>query len=528
MPEYETAEQAADQIEHHVVAGELPPARALLNQLLLDIGQDVEAFKEPGQVPFYAGLAFVCVRLKRSKCALHYAELALLNDAQDVLVHALLSEAQKMYFAREFIRRGRTAAAVAILELVRETLSSAAAGYMLDQLAYFEAEQARIRALPRQPVHASGRRPLLMNIIVWGKDYVDSLLELGLPSLMADGNIPHCARGRDVIVDVYTGEADRQTIERSAIGVDVARHASLQFHIIPDRLLYPEAGKAGVNADRWCNGGAQLCSALRAWQIGADLTFITTSGVYSDECFASAFALLDDGYGVAMTCTPRARAPAGQDTLRDYAKIESGRIDIDAASLVSFIVDNLHPHCRNLFLTDPAGSARQDPTTLYFKTPSGYASRTFQPSPLLISHELLRGDFTFDYMTTDARFVAELLRGRDPQGVVKIADNPRDGLVVVDVDSGAAAGMKEYPELPVTVAVCAACALGTAYRESDLGFYEWLLRQRFAVASDGGGLPGGGVDEDDAVARLLEIIHQGSGPVIEKIRMYEKYTISGD
>jgi hypothetical protein len=225
-----------------------------------------------------------------------------------------------------------------------------------------------------------------------------------------------------------------------------------------------------------------------------------------------------------MACTTRAHEAVRHGALRKYATNSSARIDVDSASLVTFIAENLHPHCRDLFLTDPPKSARQDPTTLYFRTPSGYASRTFQPVPVLIFHGALSGDFRFDYMTTDARFVAELFRDRDPDGAIKIAQNPGDGVVVADVDSGAGAGMKEYDALPVTLAVCASCVLGTAFRESDLRFYTWLLAQRFAVTVEASALPGGTMDEQAAVGRLLELVRQGSAPVIEKIRLYEAFT----
>lgn len=84
--------------------------------------------------------------------------------------------------------------------------------------------------------------------------------------------------------------------------------------------------------------------------------------------------------------------------------------------------------------------------------------------------------------------------------------------------------MKEYDALPVTLEVCAACVLGTAFRESDLGFYTWLLAQRFAVTVEASALPGGAMEEQAAVDRLLELVRQGSAPVIEKIRLYENST----
>ena len=520
MADFATAAQSADRIERHVAAGESSRARDLLNRILPSVGRDVDVFQTPDQVSFDAGFTFVCIKLNRPERALHFARLGLLRDAQDVVLHALLSEPQKIYFAREFIHFGRAAAARAILALVLETAHSDPVAQMIGVLDYFETEQARILALPPRQAQSRGRRPLLMNVVIWGADYVRDFFNYGLPSLMAAGNIPHCARDRTVILDIYTSAADRDAIEK---GLSAARDITVRFNIIPDHVLYPKSEETFDNADRWCSGGAQLCSALRAWRLGADLSFINPSGLYSADCFAAASAFIDDGYAVVMACSPRAREPVPHGALRRYATITETRIDIAAASLTAFIVENLHAHCRDLFLSDPPRTARQDPTTLYFKTPTGFVSRTFQPSPLLISHDVLRGDFRFDYMTTDARFVAELLRDRDLDGVIKIARNPGDGLVIVDVDGGTGTGMRDDGEIPVTLEISATCFLGTAYRESDLRIYEWLLAQRFTVAADGGPLPDGGVDEQVAIDRLLEIVHRDSGPVTEKIRIFEKF-----
>jgi uncharacterized protein HemY len=79
-----------------------------------------------------------------------------LRDAQDAVLHALLTPEQKLSFAHEFIRRGRTATAMAILELALAAQHSDAMAHFLEMLEYFEAEQARIRVPDR---HVQQQRP---------------------------------------------------------------------------------------------------------------------------------------------------------------------------------------------------------------------------------------------------------------------------------------------------------------------------------------------------------------------------------
>ena len=115
------AAHVADRIERHVAANETVPARDLLNRILPALGSDVAIFQDPGQVSFYAGFTYVCIKLLRLDRALHYTGLGLLRDAQDAVLHALLTPEQKLSFAHEFIRRGRTATAMAILDLALAT-----------------------------------------------------------------------------------------------------------------------------------------------------------------------------------------------------------------------------------------------------------------------------------------------------------------------------------------------------------------------------------------------------------------------
>jgi hypothetical protein len=90
--------------------------------------------------------------------------------------------------------------------------------------------------------------------------------------------------------------------------------------------------------------------------------------------------------------------------LKHYAEISSGAITIDAPSLTRFAIDNLHSHSRACFIAAQPKLAYQSAVALFFRTRSGFAIRSFQLSPILISHRLLDHGFSFDYLSVDARF----------------------------------------------------------------------------------------------------------------------------
>jgi len=393
------------------------------------------------------------------------------------------------------------------------------AAYYLSLLAYFDNVRAKIDALPEG---GGAPRPLVMNVIVWGARYVDSLLTYSFPSLMAAGNIPQLARGRRVIIDIFTTQGDRDAITASPAGKAVMACATLRFTIIADNLLSGAAQKSVFNYDRWLIAGAQQCSALHARRIGADVTFISCSAVYSMDCFSVAAGFIDEGYRAVVTCPPRTEEPAMLSHLKHYAEISSGAITIDAPSLTRFAIDNLHSHSRACFIAAQPKLAYQSAVALFFRTRSGFAIRSFQLSPILISHRLLDHGFSFDYLSVDARFIAELVRGKSPGALLKVISNPAEEMVVADIDTASGPAMKAYDGVPVTIDASATFALATVLRETDLAFYEWALRQRveYTTSGDPGSLPERGLDEDETIESLIGLIRQQSQSVRKTLRLY--------
>ena len=109
-----------------------------------------------------------------------YAQFALLNDPSDPLAHALLTDAQKIHLARSLMHHRRAASAAVIFKRMDETQGSREAAYYLSLMAHFDGLRAEIDALP-EAGDGTARRPLLMNIVVWGASFVESLLTYGQP-----------------------------------------------------------------------------------------------------------------------------------------------------------------------------------------------------------------------------------------------------------------------------------------------------------------------------------------------------------
>lgn len=515
-------EQAADLIELYTRLGKHADARKALNKLLPAVGSDVPEFQEPDQISFDAAMAFICAKIERLEKGVEYARLALLKNPTDTLAHVLLGDDAKIRVARSLIHHERATEAWTVFQIMRHSSLAAEAIYTLSLLDYFDSERESIRSLAPHEVGAGHRRPLLLNVIVWGAAYVDQIFQYMIPSLLAPGNIPKVCQDRDIIFDFYTCAEDRDRIENHPLAHKMKQFATLQYNIIPDSLLYEDADKTVSVADRWIAGGAQQCSALRAHRIGADMSYLGISGVYSANCFSNGMGYIDSGNLAVLTCPPRAIEPETHARLKDYGTISKGVIDIDEQALVQFVVDNMHPHCRNSFIAADTTVIKQDPVALYFRTPTGYACRTFQTSPFILSHDLLSDSFAFDYATTDMRFAADLIGDRSPEGLVKIVSDPANELVVVDIDVETGPAMKQYFDIPVTAEVSVTSALSSALKETDIGYYQWALQQRFVYNAENNldRLPAPGLDEDETVNRMVTLLEQERANVALKIRAY--------
>ena len=509
----------AARIERLVLDGDVAEALRLLRETLVaEVGDP-----HPESVSLNGGLAWLFDRLSdaspgrayRQK-AIGYAQSALLLDPEDALAYAVLPEHETHLVAHNLLRHRNGARARRILE--RLSPASKSAAQLLALMEFVAMETQRVADLPRRD--PSKPAPLLVNANVWGESYVDALFAYGFPSLLADGNLPAVSADRDIIVDFYTSAGDRARIEAHPLTERVRRLAELRYNILPDGLLAAD----GHDAARWCAGAAQQCSALRAQRVGADLLFLCGSAVYCAGSLRTAYGYLEAGYGAVICMVPRTLEARTHDALGRYADIEDGVIAAGPQALSEFIVGNLHGHSLDCFLTDEARHVAQNPVALFFRTEDGFACRTYEPSPLIISHKLLKSEFCVDYFTIDVRFLSELLGTADYGQAVKPALSPSDGVVVTDVDCYGGPQMRRYGDISLSAATSASGALHTATRVSDIAYFRWALSQRFSFVArnSGGSLPPAEVDEADVMDDLDATIAGGVDAAKRRIAVYER------
>lgn len=506
-------------IERFIAADQNPEAMELLEQLIPVIAHGIDFVEESTEIGLFSGLALACARLQRVEDAKNYAGRAIIENPTDLLAHALLPPEARISIARQLIHHQRHDIARDLLRTVGMTGQTNEGEFYLELLDFYDTQKAIARRLA--PLASpEDSRPTLINVVLWGEAFIEKCLAYDLPSLMAPGNIPALASQSGVILDVYTAEDDKDLLLGDPLFGTIAKFADIRVTAIPDTLLGRVASESTPDPDRWCVAGAQYTSAIAARHLDADLVFVGNGNLYSESYLSGAKQHLDDGIGAVVTTAVRAEGEAMEDYLAALGQKRSPDIEIDSASLMAYATAHMNKKFFGSFIGSEGTAAGHDPVAVFFPTEDGFASHTFQLNPAMISADLLPDDFVYDFHTSDARFLAEIVDGRDPEALIKVIEEPIGDIAVLKIE-GAGEG-KSNAAFPFTVEGCASAGLKWCSRESDLPYFDWAFRQRFVVdcGDQTGELPESDFDEEQTVEEILERFEEGIPETARRIRFY--------
>lgn len=496
-------------IERFIAGGQNTDASALLEQLVPVIAHGIDFVEQAHEVGLYSGLALACARLSRLQDAENYARRAIIESPDDLLAHALLSPEERIAVARNLIRHQRHDLARDLLRTLGMTGQSSEGAFYLELLDFFDTQKALARNLT--PSLVGGEvRPTLISLVAWGETAVEQCLSFDLPSLLAPGNIPALAAEGGVILDVFTAEADRERLLGHPVFRTAARFSDVQVTVIPDTLLDCEATEATPDPQRWCEAGAQCCSAIAARQLDADLVFVGAGCVYSESYLSGAKQLIEDDIGGVVTKAVRAEEDTMVENLALFREPGTNHLEIDSADLVAYAVEQAS---RTYF----GVSAEVEPTSLIFRTEDGFCTHGFQFDPVMISSDLLPDDFVFDFQTIEKRFVAEIIDGRDAEALIRVVEEPIGDIAVLRLEPEG-----DSDDLPVTPERCAQAGLALCDREADIPYFLWAIRQRFTVdcGDQAALLPEFDLLDEGAIEETVEQFETGAEDTVRRIRFY--------
>lgn len=240
-------------------------------------------------------------------------------------------------------------------------------------------------------------KKILFGLTAWGR-YLDLFFDYGLPSLMAEGNLPELAKYREIIFNIHT---------------DKEGYKKLLYSKIP-YLWYAKTDV--TNEDKYEQIGRHQNDDLRtAKEIGADYHLCLPDFIYSDNCFKGIIEAVERGHKAIVRLV---MSTVQEDMLPE---LDRPRSAIDLATLA---FKHRHPGISNWFIS-PKGYPQTHVVAYVAKD----TIRMQSPhcSPVYIANEVIHtgSDVCIDAIL-DQVIIGDIYCPKPQDGIVMIEVSPRD------------------------------------------------------------------------------------------------------
>lgn len=251
-------------------------------------------------------------------------------------------------------------------------------------------------------------RPFHFATPVWGRAYTDLFVKVGLPTLLAEGNLPAVSARTSCRYRIFTTEDDAPLIEKANSVHRLKDLMDVEISLIADGGS-PDYEKASRCFER---------SIQQAGAVGAALVSMSPDAIVSAGSLERVLALVDGGKRLILTAVPRvSKTPGTIDRLLDHCSSSDRSISMTGPQMVEFALSCLHPISRSLF--HDCENFNSHPSHLYWRVgDEGLVARCFHMHPLCIVPDYEAARFR---STIDDDYVR--LAFPDPETVHVVADS---------------------------------------------------------------------------------------------------------
>jgi hypothetical protein len=180
--------------------------------------------------------------------------------------------------------------------------------------------------------------------VVWGKDFVERLVNLTLRSLLARGNVPDLVRQHDVTYDLYAPSEDIERIMAAPIFAEFAKIIEMRFH--PFSLADIDAENA---MSHWVVWNWAVAAARRDDVL---VILVAPDHVFCSGALMRWAELLDRGHlAIFSPGAQVAIETLEQETIERFPG--HGPIDLSLPALRDLMFRHLHPIKIMMFRTSP-------------------------------------------------------------------------------------------------------------------------------------------------------------------------------
>jgi hypothetical protein len=172
---------------------------------------------------------------------------------------------------------------------------------------------------------------------VWGHRYVSQFLDVGLPTLMAPGNIPALAKALPCAFDILTSAADENYIREHPAFARLAGLCHAEIRPI-DHLI-----TAGNNSTTLTLAYAEAIRAAGPAMPDTCFFFLVADYVVADGSLASVLGRIRAGASAVLVGNFQVTAEEAMPWLRERIGREAERADLPGRELMRWALAHLHP-----------------------------------------------------------------------------------------------------------------------------------------------------------------------------------------
>jgi tetratricopeptide (TPR) repeat protein len=325
--------------------------------------------------------------------------------------------------------------------------------------------------------------PLFFVTPVWGDNHINIFLKIGLPSLLAQGNLPSAAIERECRFLIYT----RAEEEHRLIDSDAFRRLETLMPVEVTWIAEP----LGDNPHRIMSD-CHAAALHRADAEDAAAVFVPPDCVWSNGSMANLARLVDAGKAMVHISGIRLDRDAMAPRLRTHLNASGGALTIDARSLVSLGLEHLHAIAKLHFWNEFEGGLM--PANLYWSVPGeGLALRCFHLHPLMVKAQkkFCRFESTIDddlalhacpdesgdYVVTDSDEILAFELSGPERAIAGNFEKGSAESVAAWMEVGANARHQKLAERPIRVHSCAVTEARWRSIEQESGALIGALRQ---------------------------------------------------
>jgi hypothetical protein len=213
---------------------------------------------------------------------------------------------------------------------------------------------------------------------LWGRDYIDTFVNVVLPNHLSEGNLPALRDRERSLYHIITLDQDVATIRESRSYREVQK-------IIPTKLTCVSGDRQ--NPNRWLRWNQLLETGIQeAARSKASMIFPCVDLVWSVGAFSRLEALANSGCRLVLACGLRTLKDRVMPLLADHKYSRDGILQIPSRDLVSMTLNNLHPIANQFFWDSPQFTAC--PANIYWRAGNdALLARCFHLHPVLVTSD---------------------------------------------------------------------------------------------------------------------------------------------